>query len=205
MGEDMGTAGDRQFGGSAGIQPRSQGRTHGTQRHRKTEAEGPQAHDGRPDRGRRQFVFARVRRQGRHRQPRLDFRYQLPGQKVRDMGLGSLDRIGLAKARELARQHREFIGTGIDPIERRNEQRVQVAAKVAVPTFDDLAAIHRDASIRLAQSGACEAMGNHLGDLCQPSVRQAAGERDQHRPRAESVGADLARKNRHREAGEGAH
>ena len=68
------------------------------------------------------------------------FRYQLPGQKVRDMGLGSLDRIGLAKARELAREHREFVGTGIDPIERRNEQRVQVAAKVAVPTFDDLAA-----------------------------------------------------------------
>jgi integrase len=31
------------------------------------------------------------------------FRYQLPGKKPRDMGLGSLDSIGLAKARELAK------------------------------------------------------------------------------------------------------
>lgn len=75
------------------------------------------------------------------------FRYQLPGHVsrngrpiARDMGLGSLDAIGLAKARELAANCRELIATGIDPIERRNEEIAQRAAHVPVPTFDKCAA-----------------------------------------------------------------
>ena len=67
------------------------------------------------------------------------FRFQLPGQKRRDMGLGSLDSVGLAKARELAGQYRELIATGIDPIEHRNQQRAQTAAIQRVPTFDEIA------------------------------------------------------------------
>ncbi|MGA7663225.1 MAG: Arm DNA-binding domain-containing protein, partial [Pseudolabrys sp.] len=47
------------------------------------------------------------------------FRYQLPGGKVRDMGLGSLHDIGLAMARKLAVENRELKATGVDPIERR--------------------------------------------------------------------------------------
>jgi integrase len=67
------------------------------------------------------------------------FRFQLPGKKPRDMGLGSLDSIGLAKARDLAGQYRELVATGIDPIDRRNELQAQSAAALPVPTFDEVA------------------------------------------------------------------
>jgi integrase len=67
------------------------------------------------------------------------FRFQLPGKKPRDMGLGSLSSIGLAKARELAREARELVATGVDPIEHRRQARAQVAATVPVPTFDEVA------------------------------------------------------------------
>jgi Arm DNA-binding domain len=40
------------------------------------------------------------------------FRFRLPGKRPRDMGLGSLDSIGPAKARELAQQYRELVATG---------------------------------------------------------------------------------------------
>ena len=48
------------------------------------------------------------------------FRFKLPFKNERDMGLGSLDSINLAKARELAAQYREMVATGVDPIEQRN-------------------------------------------------------------------------------------
>jgi integrase len=67
------------------------------------------------------------------------FRFQLPGKTRRDMGLGSLDSVGLAKARELAGQYRELVATGVDPIEHRNQQRAEMAAIQRVPTFDEIA------------------------------------------------------------------
>ena len=74
------------------------------------------------------------------------FRYQLPGHVsrtgkpiARDMGLGSLESIGLARARLLAADYRELIATGVDPIEHRTAQQVLVASTVAVPTFDEVA------------------------------------------------------------------
>jgi hypothetical protein len=66
------------------------------------------------------------------------FRYQLPGGKLRDMGLGSLNTIGLAKARELAREYRELLASGVDPIEHRNSKRAQAAATISVPNFNEL-------------------------------------------------------------------
>jgi integrase len=59
------------------------------------------------------------------------------------MGLGSLDSINLAKARELAAQYREMVATGIDPIERRNAIYAERRAAEAIappPTFDECAA-----------------------------------------------------------------
>jgi integrase len=67
------------------------------------------------------------------------FRYQFPGQKSRDMGLGSLNDIGLARARELAAQYRDLLVTGIDPITHRNAKRAEAAAAIPVPDFDTLA------------------------------------------------------------------
>ena len=43
------------------------------------------------------------------------FRFKLPGKNERDMGLGSLNFIALAKARELAAQCREQVATDVDP------------------------------------------------------------------------------------------
>jgi integrase len=67
------------------------------------------------------------------------FRFKLSGKKERDMGLGSLDAIGLAKARELSMDYRELVATGFDPIERRKEARANMAATIPVPSFDEVA------------------------------------------------------------------
>jgi integrase len=71
------------------------------------------------------------------------FRFKLPFKNERDMGLGSLDSINLAKARELAAQYRELVATGVDPIEQRNAIYAERRAAEAVeppPTFDECAA-----------------------------------------------------------------
>jgi integrase len=52
------------------------------------------------------------------------FRYRPHGQRIaRDMGLGSAGTISLKTAREKARQQREMLVNGIDPIEARNASR----------------------------------------------------------------------------------
>jgi integrase len=66
-------------------------------------------------------------------------RFKLPGKAEHDMGLGSLDTIGLAEARQLATEYRELIANGIDPIEQRNQSRAQAAAIQPVPSFDEVA------------------------------------------------------------------
>ena len=78
------------------------------------------------------------------------FRFKLPFARERDMGLGSLDSINLAKARELAKQYRELIATGVDPIEQRKAiyaERRAIEAVEPTPTFDmcarDYIATHR--------------------------------------------------------------
>jgi integrase len=67
------------------------------------------------------------------------FRFKLPGGRQRDLGLGGVDTIGLAQARELAKRARELLANGLDPIEQRNEARAKAAATVPVPTFDEMA------------------------------------------------------------------
>jgi hypothetical protein len=72
------------------------------------------------------------------------FRYQLPGGRQRDMGLGSVDQLGantsgLSLARELAQNARQCLARGEDPIDARKRQRVEQAAAIPVPTFAALA------------------------------------------------------------------
>jgi len=70
------------------------------------------------------------------------FRYWLKGRSARDMGLGSVNDITLAEARDLAREYRKLVKQGIDPIDRRNaEVAKNPAAKFAAMTFDQAAAI----------------------------------------------------------------
>jgi integrase len=65
------------------------------------------------------------------------FRFK-SGRRSRDMGLGSLSTIGLAEAREMAAECRRRRLHGIDPIEARKSERVQVQLEAARSiTFDD--------------------------------------------------------------------
>jgi integrase len=71
------------------------------------------------------------------------FRYQRKGHPVRDMGLGSLNDVSLAEARDLAREYRGLVKRGIDPIERRNAEVAQnLAASARVMTFDEAGATY---------------------------------------------------------------
>jgi integrase len=68
------------------------------------------------------------------------FRYKRPGHPTRDMGIGSLNDIGLAEAREMARECRKRVKEGFDPIKDRNERIARnLAASAAVLTFDEAA------------------------------------------------------------------
>jgi integrase len=69
------------------------------------------------------------------------FRYQLSkDHPVRDMGLGPIDDIELATARELARKYRSLIREGKDPIRERDAERARnLSNSTAVMTFDKAA------------------------------------------------------------------
>ncbi len=58
------------------------------------------------------------------------FRYSRNG-STKDMGLGSLNAVSLARARELAAGHRDQLASGVDPLGAREAARQQDAAKVA--------------------------------------------------------------------------
>ena len=107
------------------------------------------------------------------------FRFQLPGRNARDMGLGSLDSIGLAMARKLAAENRELVAIGVDPIERRNEivsaRRVAEAVTPAADVRSVCRRLYQDPSIRLAQSETCAAMDEYAEDLRIANHRQDAG------------------------------
>jgi integrase len=67
------------------------------------------------------------------------FRYRV-GKRLRDMGLGPLSTLGLAEARERARQQRVKRLDGVDPIEERRSARATPAVKLV--TFDEAAAAY---------------------------------------------------------------
>src|SRR5262249_40717327 len=61
--------------------------------------------------------------------------------RERQMGLGSLDNVSLAQAREKAAECRRLRREGVDPIEARDSQRASIAAENAkMMTFDQCAA-----------------------------------------------------------------
>lgn len=65
------------------------------------------------------------------------FRYELKGRKPRDMGLGSINDVTLAEARETARQYRKLVKEGIDPIAERDARVAKnLAATATALSFD---------------------------------------------------------------------
>jgi integrase len=68
------------------------------------------------------------------------FRFQLPGRKTRDMGLGGASTISLHEAREMARGYRQLLLEGLDPIEvRKAKVAANLAATAVAMTFDEAA------------------------------------------------------------------
>jgi integrase len=64
-------------------------------------------------------------------------RYQRPGHRARDMGLGSAAVVGLADAREMARRYGLLLLEGKDPIAERDAERARnLASGAAAVTFD---------------------------------------------------------------------
>lgn len=61
------------------------------------------------------------------------------GTKRRDLGLGGFPTVGLAQARERAREARELIWKGIDPVAERDAQRLALVQAQSIPTFDECA------------------------------------------------------------------
>lgn len=70
------------------------------------------------------------------------------GNKRRDIGLGSYPGVTLALARDKARETKELIGKGIDPVEQKKAIRAQlIAAQSSALTFDEAAdKLHRSKS-----------------------------------------------------------
>src|SRR5207302_10794364 len=68
-------------------------------------------------------------------------RFMLDGTR-RDMGLGAVDQVGLAEAREAATQARKLIREGVDPVDqRRGIVTARIAAKAKQKSFDEVAAL----------------------------------------------------------------
>jgi integrase len=85
------------------------------------------------------FMQVRTDDDGNVRARSWIFRYQR-GERVRDMGLGSVATITLVEARELAREQRKLLLQGLDPIEVRKAKVAQnLAATATVMTFDQAA------------------------------------------------------------------
>lgn len=73
------------------------------------------------------------------------FRYRLHG-RLRDMGLGPLADVSLEQARDLAKDARELVRRGVDPIEHRIERRRERARAAAeAKTFDECVTAYIDA------------------------------------------------------------
>src|ERR1700758_1924879 len=67
------------------------------------------------------------------------FRFMLAG-RAREMGLGTLETFTLAEQRERARQQRQLLADGIDPIEHRKGQQAEAAlARAQMVPFEDCA------------------------------------------------------------------
>jgi hypothetical protein len=72
------------------------------------------------------------------------FRYEIAGRR-REMGLGGFHTISLAKARERARELREKLLYGVDPLDEKQKERKQlIAERAKAVTFKEVAESYLD-------------------------------------------------------------
>lgn len=67
------------------------------------------------------------------------FRYMRDG-KSKDLGLGSIHEVSLAKAREKTLEQRSLLGGGTDPLQHKRSKKAAKAAQRKVPTFAECSA-----------------------------------------------------------------
>jgi hypothetical protein len=70
--------------------------------------------------------------------------------KRREMGLGSLRDVPLAKARERAAQARQKLADGLDPIATRNKPKVMTFGEAADALFESMTSSWRSENIGLS-------------------------------------------------------
>src|SRR5712692_8858601 len=102
------------------------------------------------------------------------FRYRVGG-RLREMGLGSLDTIGLADARDRARKAREQRLDGLDPIEVRKGARL--AAQLDSATENRQSGARSDRTHPRLGDGARLPRRREPGALARPSRQPLAGAR----------------------------
>ena len=110
-------------------------------------------------------------------------RYTLNG-RAHGMGLGSLELVTLAEARDKAILCRKLLLEGIDPLDARRHKRMQ--ALLADRGRDDhlprlREAIHRGPRQGLEERQAPSAVAQYSRDVCLSGDRRAAGGGDRHR------------------------
>ena len=120
------------------------------------------------------------------------FRFMIAG-RSRAMGLGSVDDVTLAEARELARQYRKLVKQGLDPIEARRAERTVLQLEAArAMTFEQCA----ERYIAAHQAGWGEEDRQRLGGNAEgirlPGVRRLARPGNRRRTRHEGDRAALA-------------
>jgi hypothetical protein len=100
------------------------------------------------------------------------FRYRMRGAgKLRDMGLGSVNTVSLAKAREVAAKYRLALLEGRDPKEERAAARANAGQKPAVMTFDACATAYITAhEVGWRNAKHRQQWNNSLRDYASPSL-----------------------------------
>ena len=122
------------------------------------------------------------------------FRFTLHG-RAREMGLGSLNAVSLADARQRAQEARKLLQDKRDPIKTRDTQRAQEALAAArTITFSRPPTNTSPPTARVAQRQARRPMDQYPRELLRPGVRRATGGRCRYRPRGARPGRDLDEK-----------
>jgi hypothetical protein len=124
------------------------------------------------------------------------FRYMKDGVS-HGMGLGSLELVTLAEARDKALLCRKMLLDGIDPLEERRSKRTQALLSAAGKiTFRSCAERYIEAHAIGWKNGAPSAVDQYFGHLRLPGDRRSAGSRSRHRPGHEDHRTDLADQDR---------
>ena len=113
----------------------------------------------------------------------------------RQMGLGSVETVSLSAARERARECRQLLQLGTDPIDAQRATKLRaLAASIREPTFKVRKAIHRRQRTGMAERKTSRPMVVNAAAIRVPNAREASSLDRQHRARASGDQTDMDHK-----------